>query len=133
MQPDFMDLKSRNAWRVWIKKCHASASEVWLAIQKKGSPANGLSLLDEAVQEALCCGWIDGKLRCHDDDRFLLRLSSRKRGSELSVSNVRWVESLSQQGRMTVAGLPKLRDGKESGQWRAAQPREREDEILGKL
>ena len=79
---------------------------------------------EEAVEEALCFGWIDGVLRPIDEEKFTLRYSPRKKGSIWSETNKRRVRKLIKQGRMTEAGLVKVREAKANGQWRAATLRE---------
>jgi uncharacterized protein YdeI (YjbR/CyaY-like superfamily) len=128
VSPNHLDFIDRSAWRAWLRDHHATDSEAWLVIQKKRSKINGLSL-DEAVEEALCYGWIDGKLQRLDDQRYLLRFSPRRPDSVWSIRNIRRVEELVRAGAMTEAGLAAVRAGKKSGQWQAALDRERTDEI----
>jgi uncharacterized protein YdeI (YjbR/CyaY-like superfamily) len=125
---DLLDFESRAAWRKWLKAHHRTASEAWLVLQKKGYSESALSQ-EEAVKEALCFGWIDGKLKSLDQKRYSLRFSPRRSNSVWSVSNIRRVEELSNQGLMTEAGLQKVAEAHESGQWKAAILRERVDVI----
>jgi uncharacterized protein YdeI (YjbR/CyaY-like superfamily) len=127
-----LDFDDRSAWRSWLEDHHATDAEAWLVIQKKSSRLDGLSL-DEAVEEALCCGWIDGKLRSLDDQRYLLRFSPRRPDSVWSISNIRRVGRLLQAGVMTEAGLAAVHAAKKSGQWQAAIDRERTEEIPPEL
>ncbi len=120
---DPLDFKDRAAWREWLQQRNSAASEAWLVIQKKHSRLPGLCLA-EAVEEALCFGWIDGQLRRLDDERYLLRFSPRRADSIWSVINIRRVEKLTRAGRMTEAGLKKVAAAEESGQWQAAFERE---------
>ena len=78
----------------------------------------------EAVEEAICFGWIDGVMKSVDAEFYYLRFSPRKRGSIWSVSNQIRVEQLIAQGRMTEAGMAKVREAKENGEWEAANRRE---------
>ncbi|HSB89915.1 MAG TPA: YdeI/OmpD-associated family protein [Anaerolineales bacterium] len=125
MPPDQNPLPfaSRSEWRAWLKAHHQHANEAWLIICKKTERPSGLALA-EAVEEALCYGWIDGKLKSLDRAHYLLRFSPRRRGSVWSVSNIRRVRELIQTGRMTKAGLAKVFEGRLSGQWDAALERE---------
>jgi len=118
-----MHFANQDAWRAWLEANHATAKEAWLIIQKKHMAKPGLSL-EEAVEEALCFGWIDGVLRPIDEEKFALRYSPRKRGSIWSETNKRRVRRLIKQGRMTEAGLAKIKEAKASGEWRAATLRE---------
>lgn len=113
----------QDEWRAWLEANHAIATEIWLIIYKKHTGKSGLSL-EEAVEEALCFGWIDGVLRPIDDEKFALRYSPRKKGSIWSEVNKRRVRKLIKQGRMTEAGLAKVKEAKANGQWRAATLRE---------
>jgi len=126
---DFID---RSEWRTWLEAHHDACSEVWLIIQKKGSKLEGLSL-NEAVEEALCYGWIDGKLHRMDDQRYYLRFSPRKSNSVWSVRNIQRVEELVGRGEMTEAGLAAVHEGKKSGQWQAAIDRENTEKIPTEL
>ncbi len=92
-------------------------------IRKAGSTQPGI-LYEQAVEEALCFGWIDGLMKSIDGESYALRFSPRKRGSVWSVSNQYRVEKLISQGRMTEAGLARVSEAKENGQWAAAQRRE---------
>jgi len=126
---DFID---RFSWRSWLADHHATYSEAWLIIQKKCSKIEGLSL-EEAVEEAICYGWIDGILRSLDERRYLLRFSPRKPNSVWSVRNIQRVEKLVCLGMMTDAGLAAVHKAKKSGQWQAAIERENTDEIPSEL
>lgn len=123
-----LDFSDRLAWRSWLADQHAVALEAWLVIQKKSSKLEGL-FLEEAVEEAICYGWIDGKLLSLDDQRYLLRFSPRRPNSVWSVTNIRRVEHLVSAGMMTEAGLAAVQNGKQSGQWQAAIEREDPDTI----
>jgi uncharacterized protein YdeI (YjbR/CyaY-like superfamily) len=119
---------NRASWRQWLEGNYRSRAEAWLIIRKKGSKARCISL-DDAVMEALCFGWIDGKLMARDEDSYLLRFSPRRPDSVWSIHNIRRVEQLLAEGRMTDGGLEKVRHGEASGQWDAAVRREQVDLI----
>jgi uncharacterized protein YdeI (YjbR/CyaY-like superfamily) len=127
-----LDFSDRLAWRSWLEDHHATSSEAWLIIQRVGSKLEGLSL-DQAVEEALCYGWIDGKLQRLDDQRYLLRFSPRKPNSVWSIRNIQRVEELVRRGVMTEAGMTAVQEGKKSGQWEAAIDRENTDVIPPEL
>jgi uncharacterized protein YdeI (YjbR/CyaY-like superfamily) len=103
--------KKPGNWRGWLEKNHSSKKEVWLTFYKKHTGKPSLSL-DEAVEEALCYGWIDSTLKRIDDERYILRFSPRRRGSVWATSNLERIESLKKQGKMTKAGLGSLKDMK---------------------
>jgi uncharacterized protein YdeI (YjbR/CyaY-like superfamily) len=75
-----IEAKDRAAWRRWLSRHHARDGGVWLVLHKKGSTTGSLSY-EDAVNEALCFGWIDSKARTLDDERYTIWMSPRKRGS----------------------------------------------------
>jgi uncharacterized protein YdeI (YjbR/CyaY-like superfamily) len=89
--------------RAWLQKHHQTASEVWVGFHKKGTGRRSLTW-SEVVDEALCFGWIDGKVQRIDGNRYRQRLSPRRRNSNWSALNVAKVAELRAQGRMTPAG-----------------------------
>ena len=95
---------SARAFRDWLDAHHATEQELWLGFYKKASGRTGLTYL-EAVDEALCYGWIDGKLRRIDDVCHQVRFTPRKATSYWSAINIRKVSELTKAGRMTPAGL----------------------------
>lgn len=129
---ELLEFADRDQWRAWLEINHRKATEAWLVIYKKGRHRGSLSL-DEAVEEALCFGWIDGKLKSLDDSRYTLRFSPRRSDSVWSISNIRRVERLIKRGLMTEAGLEKITEARRSGQWDAAISREQTDLIPSDL
>lgn len=108
--------KNRKAWRKWLENEHLSSTGIWLVYYKKHTGLRGLSY-DEAVEEALCFGWIDslpGKL---DDDRSMLKFTPRKPRSVWSALNKKRVDQLISQGLMTAAGLASIELAKKNGSW----------------
>lgn len=122
----------RASWRQWLVENHRQRTEVWLVIGKKGRET-GCILLEEAVLEALCFGWIDSQLRARDEATYELRFSPRRANSVWSIRNIRKVEKLIDEGLMTEAGLERIRRAKDSGQWDAAYRRELVDLIPADL
>jgi uncharacterized protein YdeI (YjbR/CyaY-like superfamily) len=113
----------RDEWRAWLEEHHATEREAWLLHNKKKAIQRYVSY-EEAVEEALCFGWIDGLLKSVDGESYALRYSPRKRRSVWSESNKWRVEKLIREGRMTPAGLEKVVEAQESGEWDAATARE---------
>ena len=111
-------------WRAWLRDHQATATEAVVYLSKKSVP-RGLHYL-EALDEALCYGWIDGKLRAHDASGFLQRFSPRRDDSVWSLPNRERVMRLIREERMTPAGLATVKAAKRSGAWasayRAARP-----------
>jgi uncharacterized protein YdeI (YjbR/CyaY-like superfamily) len=106
----------REAWRAWLAAHHAERSEIWLVFLKKhvGEPCVAL---DEAVEEALCFGWIDGLLRRIDERSHALRFSPRKATSQWSPSNKQRVDRLVAAGRMMPAGMAAVEAAKANAAW----------------
>jgi uncharacterized protein YdeI (YjbR/CyaY-like superfamily) len=90
-------------WRAWLERHHASANEVFVGYWKKATAKPSLTW-SQAVDEALCFGWIDGVLRGVDDERHIQRFTPRKPTSNWSAINIAKVERLRAEGRMRPAG-----------------------------
>ncbi len=95
--------KSRAAWRGWLERHHARRDEIWLVYYKKHTGKATVSY-DEAVEEALCFGWIDGRVKRVDDERHMQRFTPRRKGSVWSVVNLRRFAWLVEQKRVMAAG-----------------------------
>jgi uncharacterized protein YdeI (YjbR/CyaY-like superfamily) len=102
MGPTFF--KSGAEFRAWLEQHHRSATELLVGFHKKGSTKRGISY-QEALDEALALGWIDGIRRALDADSYTIRFTPRKPRSIWSVVNIRRVGELTAAGRMTEAGL----------------------------
>jgi uncharacterized protein YdeI (YjbR/CyaY-like superfamily) len=120
--------RDRAAWRKWLRVHHGSKLEIWLVIFKKHVDKPCVSY-DEAVEEALCFGWIDGISRRVDDDRYAQRFTPRKPRSAWSPSNRQRVQAMTEQGLMTEAGLAAVEAGKKSGAWDKADWRAQADQL----
>lgn len=110
--------KTRAEWRAWLEQNHTRTQGVWLISYKKGTGKPRFEY-DEAVEEALCFGWIDSKPNKLDEERSLLWFAPRKRGTGWSKLNKERVERLIEQGLMMPAGLAKVEAAKEDGSWNA--------------
>src|SRR5579884_3244167 len=99
-----LDLPDRAAWASWLASNHATSAGVWLRIAKKGAPKPTVTQA-EAIDEAMCYGWIDGQLRRHDDHFFLQRFTARRPRSRWSAVNRERARRLIAGGRMKTAGL----------------------------
>jgi len=106
----------RAAWRQWLAAHHGSAPVVWLLIHKK-HVADPSVTYDEAVEEALCWGWIDGLTNRWDERSYAVRFTPRKPGSVWSESNVARVERMIAEGRMTPAGQALVDEARRRGTW----------------
>jgi uncharacterized protein YdeI (YjbR/CyaY-like superfamily) len=123
---------SRADWRSWLEDHFADQAELWLAIYKKGTGKTALTY-EEAVEEALCYGWIDGLVQAIDEEKYAVRFTPRKPGSIWSESNKRRVEKLMRAGRMAEPGLRKVAAAQASGEWEAATRREDVDTLPPEL
>lgn len=118
----------RAAWRAWLQKHHAQPDAVWVLINKKHTPPPGLAY-EDAVEEALCFGWIDSILNTMDAQTYALRFSPRRVNSIWSQSNKMRVARLIRDGVMMPPGVAAIEQAKASGQWEAATEREQVDVI----
>jgi uncharacterized protein YdeI (YjbR/CyaY-like superfamily) len=125
-------IRNRQEWREWLEQNADSAQEVWLIHQKKNSGKDSIGL-DDAVEEALCFGWIDGKLKSTDEKAFMLRYSPRKANSVWSKINKERAERLIAAGRMTQSGLIKVEEAKKNGYWETAYTNKIKDEMPSDL
>lgn len=110
---------SASALRSWLEEHHATSPGLWLMIAKKGSGVESVTY-DEAVDEALCVGWIDGQKAKHDDTYFLQRFTPRTRRSPWSKKNTERVARLLTAKKMRPAGLREVTAAKADGRWEAA-------------
>ena len=110
--------KSRKAWRTWLEKHHATSAGTWLVYAKKHSGLPSLTY-DDAVEEALCFGWIDSKINPIDDDFYMQMFTPRKPKSAWSRLNKDRIKRLMAAGLMTTPGLAVVKAAKASGAWEA--------------
>jgi len=108
--------KSRQEWREWLEKNHIGKQSIWLIYYKKKSKVSTVSY-NEAVDEALCFGWIDSKAKPLDDERYMQFFSKRKNNSVWSKINKGKVERLVKEGLMTKAGFEIIEKAKQNGSW----------------
>ncbi|OGM13784.1 hypothetical protein A3A76_04705 [Candidatus Woesebacteria bacterium RIFCSPLOWO2_01_FULL_39_23] len=114
-----LSVENRKGWRVWLRKNHRIEKDIWLEIYKKHANRGGITY-EEAVEEALCFGWIDGIMRRLDDDRIVQRFSPRNPDSVWSLLNKKRALKMIKEGKMTEAGLKTIRIAKKTGKWQAA-------------
>ncbi|MDQ1478787.1 MAG: hypothetical protein QOE62_4016 [Actinomycetota bacterium] len=114
-----VEFASAKAWASWLAKNHAKSSGVWLKLAKKGSAAASVSYSD-ALDVALCYGWIDGRKARLDEDFWRQRFSPRTAQSRWSKLNRDRVERLVASGAMQPAGLAEVQRAQSDGRWDAA-------------
>jgi uncharacterized protein YdeI (YjbR/CyaY-like superfamily) len=108
------------AWGTWLADRHAISDGVWLVLAKRGgTPATRLSY-QEALEEALCYGWIDGQVRRRDEGSYRQRFTPRRQRSNWSQRNVGLAERLIGEGRMQPAGIAAVDQARSDGRWQAA-------------
>jgi uncharacterized protein YdeI (YjbR/CyaY-like superfamily) len=111
--------ESAEAWEDWLAEHHTDAPEVWIKLAKKGTGIRTVSY-EDAVEVALCYGWIDGQARSFDDRFWTQRFTPRARRSKWSESNRKRVTKLIATGRMKPAGLREVERAKADGRWNVA-------------
>ena len=107
------------AWRAWLEANHAEAPGVWLKFAKKSSGLASVSYA-EAVEEALCYGWIDSLLQKYDEVSYPQKFSPRRPKSLWSKRNIEHVTRLSKEGRMQPAGKREMEAARTDGRWKVA-------------
>ncbi|YCK82273.1 YdeI/OmpD-associated family protein [Arthrobacter sp. D3-18] len=118
-EPELLRFASGAEWEDWLSANHNTKAEAWLVIGKRNSGA-GLIEIQDALDGALCFGWIDGQRKGHDEKTFLQRYSRRRARSSWSQVNVGKVETLISAGRMQPAGYAEIDAAKADGRWEAA-------------
>jgi len=108
------------AWRDWLGENHADPAGVWLVLAKKGTEKPTSITYDQALEEALCHGWIDGQTRRRDDATYRQRFTPRRKRSAWSKRNTGIAERLRAEGRMHPAGQAEVERAKADGRWEAA-------------
>ncbi len=114
-----ISFKSQKDWASWLAKNHAKSNGVWLRLFKKDSGVASVAY-DEALDEALCYGWIDGQLEKHDDKSWLRKFTPRRPQSVWSKRNIEHVNRLIQAGKMKSSGLKEVEAAKADGRWERA-------------
>jgi len=108
--------KSTEQWRSWLSQNHAKENEIWLVFYRKAT-GRPVIAYDAAVEEALCFGWIDSIIKKIDDTSYARKFTPRKDQSIWSQLNKKRAGKMIKEGRMTEAGLSKIRIAKKTGRW----------------
>jgi uncharacterized protein YdeI (YjbR/CyaY-like superfamily) len=114
-----LSFANKKKWTDWLAKQHAKSAGVWLKIAKKDSGIASVTY-DEALEVALCYGWIDGQKKSFDDQYWLQKFTPRGPKSIWSKINTEKVERLIKSGDMKPAGLKAIEAAKQDGRWEAA-------------
>jgi uncharacterized protein YdeI (YjbR/CyaY-like superfamily) len=116
-----LSFSSAAQWERWLAVEPRSSPGLWLKFAKKGAAKPTLSR-QEAIDGALCHGWIDGQLDAFDEEYFLVRFTPRRAGGKWSEKNRQRAEGLIAEGRMASSGLAEIAAAKADGRWAAAYP-----------
>ncbi len=113
----------RSHWRKWLKKNYDTQKEVWLIFYKKETGQPSIPYGD-AVEEAICFGWIDSIIKKIDDEKFARKFTPRRAASRWSELNKNRAEKMITEGMMTEAGLKVVEEAKKSGEWFKTAPQQ---------
>jgi uncharacterized protein YdeI (YjbR/CyaY-like superfamily) len=119
-----MSFKDQQAWSAWLEKNHAKSPGLWLKLAKKGSETQTVSY-NEALEEALRYGWIDGQKKGFDESFWLQKFTPRGPRSVWSKINREKAEALIRGGRMQPAGLAAVEKARQDGRWEGAYDSQR--------
>ena len=116
---DTIRCKNRSEWRLWLEKNHDTTNKIWLVYFKKHTKKETISY-NEAVEEALCFGWIDSTVKRIDDETYMQKYTPRKAKSMWSLINKDRVIRLIKENKMTKAGIKQIDIAKQTGEWEKA-------------
>lgn len=114
-----ISFETAEEWRTWLEKNYQNDKGIWLRIFKKGSGKLSVNY-ENALEEALCFGWIDGQLKKYDDESYLRKFTPRRPRSIWSKRNIQHVERLGNEGKMQPAGWNEVEKAKADGRWERA-------------
>jgi uncharacterized protein YdeI (YjbR/CyaY-like superfamily) len=129
---EIIDCANSAEWETWLESHYEQPGGVWLRIAKKGSGKTSVTI-SEALEIALCYGWIDSQRKGYDQTYYLQRYSPRRPKSPWSKLNVERAEALMAAGRMQPAGLLEIEAAKKDGRWNAAYESQRNVSIPSDL
>lgn len=111
--------KSQKKWRTWLLKNYSESNGIWLRLYKKNSGMKSINY-DQALEEALCFGWIDGQAKSYDEQSYLQKFTPRRKRSIWSKRNTEKVEQFIKEGKMHSSGLAETEAAKADGRWEKA-------------
>lgn len=126
-----MKFADREEFRAWLSAHHLLSDGVWLLFGKAGGPKTIKA--GEALEEALCFGWIDGQMQRIDEKSYKKYFSMRRAKSKWSEKNKALVKSLEERGVMTESGRKKVEEARQNGQWDAPKPAAVTEEQIAQL
>jgi len=127
-----LSFKEVAAIETYMLREPAESNGFWLKLSKIGALETTISK-DEAIEAALCCGWIDGQLAKFDEHHFLIRMTPRRSGSRWSAKNRGTAERLAREGRLKAPGLGQIAQAKADGRWDAAYQSQGKAEVPSDL
>jgi uncharacterized protein YdeI (YjbR/CyaY-like superfamily) len=116
---EVLSFRTSNAFEKWLAKNHNKVTGIWLRFFKKDSGVTSVTY-KEAVDEALCYGWIDGQVKSYDEKSWIQKFTSRRPNSIWSKNNTENIERLTALGKMRPAGLAEVEKAKADGRWTKA-------------
>ena len=125
---DYLLFTSREKFRNWLQDNCLSSKGVWLLFGKSGGPKTITA--SEALEEALCFGWIDGQMKSIDDKTYIKYFAQRRKNSKWSDKNKTLIETLEKQGIMTDYGRAKILEAQQNGQWETSNTQAASDEQI---
>ena len=128
---EHIHFSSREEFRSWLSNNCMSSGGIWLLFGKAGGPKTIKA--SEALEEALCFGWIDGQMKSVDDKTYVKYFSMRRKNSNWSEKNKALVKTLEIQGIMTDYGRDKIEEAKNNGHWDAVKPPAITDEQIASV
>jgi uncharacterized protein YdeI (YjbR/CyaY-like superfamily) len=133
VEPPELLVRDAAAWRRWLGAHHAEPAGVWLVLAKKGTTKPTRLTYDQALEEALCYGWIDGQAGRRDEATYRQRFTPRRQRSHWSKRNTERAERLLADGRMHPAGIAEMERAKADGRWAVAYPGSQEIDVPPEL
>lgn len=126
MKSDYPVIKCKDqaTWQQWLERNHSTADGIWLQYYKKASGKSTV-VYAEALDVALCFGWIDGQSKTYDDESYIQKFTPRRARSMWSKRNIEYVTRLTEAGRMTPAGQAEIDRAKADGRWDMAYDTQR--------
>jgi uncharacterized protein YdeI (YjbR/CyaY-like superfamily) len=130
MKPDYeiIAFKNPQEWRQWLVDHHGDTEGVWIRLYKKASGVGSVNYA-EALDDALCFGWIDGQVKSYDELSYLQKFTPRRKRSLWSKRNIEHVARLTEAGLMMPAGIQEVDKAKDDGRWQAAYDKPSEMEM----
>src|SRR5438270_2356359 len=114
-----ISFESADKWNEWLEKNHAESMGIWMRFFKKNSNVQSTTYA-EALDVALCYGWIDSQVKKYDEQSYLQKFTPRRSKSIWSKTNTEHIERLTKLGKMKPAGLKQVEDAKRDGRWISA-------------